>query len=227
MLFPAKPTGQRFYGYYDNQPVNQFRADLFGTELNATLASQPPNLSSTPTPLWTASDVQTLDPDLACDMFEATLSSLPINISSPQDVSRSDIRSSPGGGCASEDVPTSPGGGSQISDSSPGGGSPTAGASSEGERQSRQRFPNASKHTGKRIRFGDKVPPICEKPRYWKDCQSKTLKNVTDMELAEYLIWYALEFTLPQEFYPSDNGQTTISCLEIHKATAKDVANGF
>eukprot|EP00961_Rhodomonas_salina_P242764 3279749-Rhodomonas_salina.1 len=96
-------------------------------------------------------------------MFAVTLSSSPINISSPPDVSHSDIPSSPGGGCASEDVPTSPGGGSPISDSSPGWGSLTAGASSAGERQSRQRFPNASKHKGKSLQFGDKVPLIGEK----------------------------------------------------------------
>eukprot|EP00961_Rhodomonas_salina_P213097 2877946-Rhodomonas_salina.3 len=136
-----------------------------------------------------ADDVQicqdALDPDLAGDMFAATLSSSPINISSPPAFSRSDIPSFPGGGCASEDVPTSPGGGSPMSDSSPGGGSQTSGTASAGELQC---FPNASKHKGKRLLFGDKVPPISEKLRYWKDCESKTLKNVTDVELAEYLI---------------------------------------
>eukprot|EP00961_Rhodomonas_salina_P104939 1413145-Rhodomonas_salina.1 len=36
-LFPAKAADQRLYGYYDNQPVEQFRADLFETELGSTL----------------------------------------------------------------------------------------------------------------------------------------------------------------------------------------------
>eukprot|EP00961_Rhodomonas_salina_P119610 1609552-Rhodomonas_salina.1 len=54
-----------------------------------------------------------------------------------------------------------------------------------------------------------------------------TLDNVSDTELAEYLIGYAIELTLPMDFYPEDNGQWTISCSDTHVATTKDAGQGF
>eukprot|EP00961_Rhodomonas_salina_P115939 1560233-Rhodomonas_salina.1 len=103
---------------------------------------------------------------------------------------------------------SAPGGG--YSDGSdPGWGSPSSGPLPAGEWQP---FPNARKHKGKSQPFGDKVPLLSETPKDWCDCQSMTIKNATDEQLAEYLISYLLEFTLPQNFYPLDKGQWTISC---------------
>eukprot|EP00961_Rhodomonas_salina_P033996 457511-Rhodomonas_salina.1 len=56
-LFPAKAIDQRVYGYYDNQPVHEFRADMHAAKLNSTLASDLPNLSSVPAPVWTSDDI--------------------------------------------------------------------------------------------------------------------------------------------------------------------------
>eukprot|EP00961_Rhodomonas_salina_P269249 3638063-Rhodomonas_salina.1 len=41
-LFPAKSVDQRFYSYYDNVPVEQFRTEMFERQLNSTLASDLP-----------------------------------------------------------------------------------------------------------------------------------------------------------------------------------------
>eukprot|EP00961_Rhodomonas_salina_P036575 491383-Rhodomonas_salina.2 len=54
------------------------------------------------------------------------------------------------------------------------------------------------------------------------------IANTTDSELAEYLVGYALKFTLPQDFFPEDKGkaQYTISCSRQHMPSDKDVAEG-
>eukprot|EP00961_Rhodomonas_salina_P074402 999398-Rhodomonas_salina.2 len=166
-----------------------------------------------------------LNSALSCNILAApTIASSPINISSPPDIACTDIPSSPGGGCSPANVSSESGRGSPVNGSNPGGGSPTSGTKSAGERQ---RFPNERKHKGKRLWFGDKIPLICEKPKHWRDCESKTIANTTDSELAQYLIGYALEFTLPQDFYLKDKTHTTISCSDECKATAKDVGQGF
>eukprot|EP00961_Rhodomonas_salina_P122514 1650064-Rhodomonas_salina.1 len=123
----------------------------------------------------------------------------PVNISSPVLVEQvEDASCAPGGG---DDEADAPGGGLDNS-SSPGGGSPTAETVSAVEK--RNPFPKNHKHWGKRLHFGDKVPPLGEKPKHWRDCESKQMKNVPDAQLAEYLICYAFEFTLPSDFYPED-----------------------
>eukprot|EP00961_Rhodomonas_salina_P115526 1555032-Rhodomonas_salina.3 len=214
-LFPAKKVDQRVYCYYDNQPINQFRSDMHEVKLNSTLVSDLPNLSTTATPLWKADNVcadpEAMDSTLSSDMLGLPhIESSPIKIASAQDA-------------ASE-----PGWGSLIDDdaSDPGGGSQKVGNSSAGEEQP---FPNALKRKGKRQHFGDKIQPLGETPRHWKDCQSQTIASTTDSVLEEYLVGYALEFTLPQDFFPKDKGkaQYTISCSNLHMPSDKDVKDGF
>eukprot|EP00961_Rhodomonas_salina_P208498 2813882-Rhodomonas_salina.1 len=65
-------------------------------------------------------------------------------------------------------------------------------------------FPKGRKHSGKRLQFGDKVPPIGQIPKHWRDCKSLPLPSTTDAQLAEYLIGYTIQFHLPLDFYPED-----------------------
>lgn len=128
------------------------------------------------------------------------------------------------------DVSSSPGGGSVETlphlSSALGGGSPTGGANSSAGRN--RALQNSSYKKGcKRPRFGEKMAPLGTTPDHWCDCKDKQLQDASDSELAEYLIGYCLEFTLPQEFWPRDKGHWEISCSDTHIATAKDVKVGF
>eukprot|EP00961_Rhodomonas_salina_P056637 760748-Rhodomonas_salina.1 len=167
-LFQAKAINQRIYCYYYNAPVNQFRADMHEHNLNSTIVSDLPNLSSTATPVWTADDVL-VDENAIHSGLSGNMSGLPeiesspINVSSPQPDDTSDCGrgsnkgngvSDPGGG-DNDDI-SAPGGGDRDGSDS-GGGSLSSGPLPAGELQP---FPNARKHKGKRQRFGDKVPPL-------------------------------------------------------------------
>eukprot|EP00961_Rhodomonas_salina_P013873 185693-Rhodomonas_salina.1 len=75
----------------------KFRADMHKNNLNSTIVSDLPNLSSTATPVWTADDVLVdenaihHDSGLSCNMSGLPeIESSPINISSPQPDDTSD-----------------------------------------------------------------------------------------------------------------------------------------
>eukprot|EP00961_Rhodomonas_salina_P139436 1876306-Rhodomonas_salina.1 len=211
-LFPARQIDQRVYGYYDNQPVHEFRADLHAAKLNSTLVSDLPNLSPIPDPVWVADNVcvdeASMNLTLSCDMFAApTVQSSRVNISNfDYDLTPHDIVSSRRGGSpTTSDVASTPGWGSPTPDTAPasGGGVATAAPVSAGDGLGQSSFPNPRRNKrGKRLRFGDKVPPVGEAPRHWRDCESTTLAKVSDDDLGEYLIGYAIEFKLPSDFYP-------------------------
>ena len=166
--------------------------------MNETFFSNTPE--STRAPLWI--------PEHIADADE-TLSSAPTQTPGSQ--------CSPGGG-----VPCSPGGGVP---SSPGWGSDHALPLSAGKTQ--RSLPNKRYKKGKRQRFGDKTAPLGEIPNHWRDCEHSNIDDVSDSQLAEYLIGYALEFTLPQSFWPKEKSQWVIWCSDTHKANSSDVAYGF
>ena len=122
--------------------------------------------------------------------------------------------SSPGGGSDSSNTTTSPGGGS--------GRSPTSEGLSAGKKKQKCFLNKRYGKGGKRLRFSDKPPPAGQTPRDWRDCEHKTLESVKDTHLAEFLIGYNLEFSLPKDYWPKDNGNWKVSCADTHIATKQD-----
>ena len=121
-----------------------------------------------------------------------------------------------------QDPVCSPGGGSACS--AGGGSASPASDSSAGKMRA---IPNKRYKKGKRMRFGDKTEPMGTIPKHWRDCENKSLTETSDSELTGFLIGYAVEFTLPQTFYPWDKGQWVVSCSDTRKADSKDVSAGF
>ena len=215
-LFPSRATDQRVYGYFDNEPVHTFRADLHDKALGSTLL--PASIDS-PSPVWVPTDAAERDDILSA---AGTAPSSPVLISSPPDLSCGD-----GGGCK-------PGGGFTTASptvdnviSDPGGGRSTVPSSPAG---SNRTLPNQRYKKGKRLRFGDKMEQLntnIKDIKHWKDCASTTIANTADNALAEYLIGYALEFTLPNSYWPKDKGEWTISCSDTVIAGNSEVARGY
>ena len=44
-------------------------------------------------------------------------------------------------------------------------------------------------------------------PKHWLDCENKSFTETSDSDFTEFLICYAVEFTLCQTFYPRDKVQ--------------------
>ena len=71
------------------------------------------------------------------------------------------------------------------------------------------------------------MEPLGTQPRHWRDCEDSLITNVTDEQLAEYLIGYAIEFVLPRDYWPKDKGEWKISCSDSVVAGDKEVSMGF
>eukprot|EP00961_Rhodomonas_salina_P200927 2710691-Rhodomonas_salina.1 len=67
--------------------------------------------------------------------------------------------------------------------------------------------------------FADKPPPYGESVKNWWDCERRAIDDVSDSELAEFIIGHSLTIPFPQEFWPGDigvtfNGESYDTCVE-------------
>eukprot|EP00961_Rhodomonas_salina_P047354 636225-Rhodomonas_salina.1 len=207
-LFPARATDQRVFGYYDAGSIDTFRADMHDKQLNSTLQSDFPQFEATvpadSTPEWVPDHIEDSNGTLS---QAPTVPNSPISASDLQFPGSSVHRQldpdeiSPLGGGSNND--STPRWGSQFvvdprSSSPPGGDSasdhvddslPPSNAPSEGSSAGRATcFPNKRYKKGKRLRFGDKPPPVGTIPKHWTDCKDEFIADVDDEALAEYLI---------------------------------------
>eukprot|EP00961_Rhodomonas_salina_P122447 1649253-Rhodomonas_salina.1 len=141
---------------------------MHAAKLNSTLASDLPNLSSVPAPVWTSVDIcvneDALNSKLSSNMFGAlAIKSSQVTISTfDYDLILQNDSCDPGWGSEVSDAASNPGGGSPVLDaaSSPGWGKETAVPVSAGEGLGHSSFPKPSRNKrGKRLQFGDKAPP--------------------------------------------------------------------
>jgi len=191
-LFPMRHTDQRMLGFYDNNAVQEMRADAYGTThpvgitedvLNLPLPKDPvvstftlPTRQSADTPI-VLSQAETVSSQINEEEWakEFHWSEQPPDIENQTSASWGQTSVSRGQTTAS---------GGNTDGASAGVFSPV-----------------------KRQRFCEAPPVYGQKPTKWWHCENEPITAVSDNALAEFLIGHSTNITFPADFWPRDRGQ--------------------
>mmetsp|Transcript_68603 Transcript_68603/g.143115 ORF Transcript_68603/g.143115 Transcript_68603/m.143115 type:complete len:1720 (-) Transcript_68603:7252-12411(-) len=196
-LFPLREHDQRTFGFYDQHAVHEMRADAYGsinpTTINEDVLNMPLPKPPTSTRFSLPAHNNT-SPDVETLLSQAS-TVLPSDDESEDESSPVNTRSCGGNTTRSSGGVAAQSGGGVATRSSGGSPAPSAGSASAGE----------LRHT-KRPRFSEAPPAYGQRQSKWWNCEEDNISDVTDAQLAEYLIGHSININFPADFWPADRG---------------------
>lgn len=231
-LFPMRQNDQRVYGIYDNQAVQEMRADAYGTINPVSITD---DVLTMPCPKDPVSKLIAADttPTFGLDSLESA-AALPNVFAEPlpdsddeydaaveesEQSQRSTQPSVPNagptmlsggnGGVAgpSGGVSEARGGVTRASRGLTGASGGVTGPSGGGMQAAGGVAPAGEFRPPKRARFNDAPPSYGVQPANWWDCENEKISDVTDPKLAEFLIGHSINLEFPHDYWPRDQGR--------------------
>eukprot|EP00286_Rhodomonas_abbreviata_P021100 CAMPEP_0181305828 /NCGR_PEP_ID=MMETSP1101-20121128/9952_1 /TAXON_ID=46948 /ORGANISM="Rhodomonas abbreviata, Strain Caron Lab Isolate" /LENGTH=1956 /DNA_ID=CAMNT_0023411799 /DNA_START=677 /DNA_END=6547 /DNA_ORIENTATION=+ len=224
-LFPLKHSDQRVYGIYDNQSVQQLRADAYGLGPDVSVVDDILNMPTIESPTTTSVEIHAVDDadadkllsqaetnqQFSDDEYEIDDLAFDDKPPLPHDtptttepvLTAGDTACHPGGG------PTCNSGGGSISNHR--GGPTEHAASNHGGGQSSQQpsvkvAPAGELRPVKRPTFNEAPLTYGTPHRKWWHCENAAIDDTSDEHLAEFLIGHSIDISFPAEYWPGDNG---------------------
>ena len=204
-LFPLLPTNQRVFGHYDNQRLQELKAEATPS-IGVTPLAEVLNMKELPS----SSTVK----DLSARLMHSYLEDLPSTEEGSNSMSdflsttmyAEDLESHVGATAAPATLETS--------SSSVSGGSPVMSSSGGGEsrptRSEADKTEFAAGSTGTSSSGSQNIKkrkePASSAILNWWDVQYDDINETSDEHLANFLIGHSVKLRLPKDFYPEDGG---------------------